>query len=290
MPVVVDAAWAKSALAASVAPEVQITSKGAHPSRCAAATRASAMPQGATPMTRAACTYSLLFSTIVEPRTVRAYCTQLDRPMANTSTTMASWSCNSRGAVALHEMGHALVALAQPGSDPVHKVSIIPRGIGALGYTLQRPTEDRYLMTRTELQRKLAVLLGGRAAEMLVLGELSTGAADDLAKATDIAREMVTRYGMDAGLGHVAYEPPRSATPELAVLGGQGARTLSEATLQRIDAAVSALVTEGFAGATRLLTQHRALLERGAALLLERETLAEDDLRELAAPLRAQEP
>ena len=119
-----------------------------------------------------------------------------------------------------------------------------------------------------------------------MFGELSTGAADDLAKATDIAREMVTRYGMDEGLGHVAYEPPRSASPELAMLGATGARTLSEDTLQRIDAAVSGLVAEGFAGATRLLTQHRAVLELGAARLLERETLVEDDLRELTAPLR----
>ncbi len=218
--------------------------------------------------------------------TLADFSAAVERIVAGLERRSRVLNAGERRAVALHEMGHALVALAQPGSDPVHKVSIIPRGIGALGYTLQRPTEDRYLMTRTELQRKLAVLLGGRAAEMLVLGELSTGAADDLAKATDIAREMVTRYGMDAGLGHVAYEPPRSATPELAMLGGQGARTLSEATLQRIDAAVSALVAEGFAGATQLLTRHRALLERGAALLLERETLAEDELRELAAPLR----
>ena len=192
-----------------------------------------------------------------------------------------------RRAVAFHEMGHALVALAQPGSDPVHKVSIIPRGIGALGYTIQRPTEDRYLMTRAELERKIAVLLGGRAAEMLVLGELSTGAADDLARATDIAREMVTRYGMDEVLGHVAYEPPRSATPELALLGAGAPRSLSEETMKRIDAAVAGLVAAGFATATALLTQHRAVLEQGAARLLDHETLAEDDLRELAAALRA---
>ena len=192
-----------------------------------------------------------------------------------------------RRAVAFHEMGHALVALAQPGSDPVHKVSIIPRGIGALGYTIQRPTEDRYLMTRAEMERKIAVLLGGRAAEMLVLGELSTGAADDLARATDIAREMVTRYGMDEGLGHVAYEPPRSATPELALLGGSPPRTLSEETMKRIDAAVAGLVAAGFATATSLLTKHRAVLEQGAARLLDHETLAEDDLRELTAALRA---
>ena len=194
---------------------------------------------------------------------------------------------HERRAVAFHEMGHALVALSQTGSDPVHKVSIIPRGIGALGYTIQRPTEDRYLMTRAELERKIAVLLGGRAAEMLVLGELSTGAADDLAKATDIAREMVTRYGMDEGLGHVAYEAPHAPSPELAIPWANGSRALSEQTMRRIDEAVAALVAAGFASATRLLTTHRELLERGAAMLLERETLGEDELRTLTAPLRA---
>ena len=115
-----------------------------------------------------------------------------------------------RKTVAYHEMGHALVALALPGSDAVHKVSIIPRGIGALGYTIQRPTEDRYLMTRDELENKIAVLLGGRAAERLVFGHTSTGAADDLAKATDIARAMVMRYGMDEELGHAAYDRERA--------------------------------------------------------------------------------
>src|SRR5215472_10593926 len=102
-----------------------------------------------------------------------------------------------REVVAHHEMGHALVALALPGTDPVHKVSIIPRGIGALGYTIQRPTEDRFLMTREELENKMTVLLGGRAAEHVIYGRLSTGAADDLAKVTDIARSMVMRYGME---------------------------------------------------------------------------------------------
>ncbi len=124
-----------------------------------------------------------------------------------------------RETVAYHEMGHALVALALPGTDPVHKISIIPRGIGALGYTLQRPTEDRFLMTRSDLEHKIAVLLGGRAAEKLVFGELSTGAADDLARATDIARDMITRFGMDEGLGYIAFEAQRPRfldTPELA--------------------------------------------------------------------------
>ena len=106
-----------------------------------------------------------------------------------------------RRVVAYHELGHALVALTLPGADPVHKVSIIPRGVGALGYTLQRPTEDRFLMSIEELENKMAVLLGGRGAEQLVFGEVSTGASDDLMKVTDIARCMVTRYGMDAHPG-----------------------------------------------------------------------------------------
>ena len=195
-------------------------------------------------------------------------------------------NAHERRAVAFHEMGHALVALSQPGADPVHKVSIIPRGIGALGYTIQRPTEDRYLMTRAELERKIAVLLAGRAAEVLVLGELSTGAADDLAKATDIAREMVTRYGMDTGLGHVAYESPRSQALEFPLAWSGNARTLSEDTLRRVDAAVAALVAEGFENATRSLTANRGVLERGAQALLERETLDEAALRELTAGLR----
>jgi len=109
-----------------------------------------------------------------------------------------------REIVAHHEMGHAIVGMALPGVDEVHKVSIIPRGIGALGYTIQRPTEDRYLMTREELENKIAVLLGGRAAEKIIYGHLSTGASDDLARATDIARSMVTRYGMDPDFGHVS--------------------------------------------------------------------------------------
>src|SRR5512139_3574454 len=121
-----------------------------------------------------------------------------------------------REVVAYHEMGHELVALALPGSDAVHKVSIIPRGIGALGYTIQRPTEDRYLMTREELEHKIMVLLGGRAAEVLIFGQLSTGAADDLAKVTDIARDMVTRYGMDEALGYVAYDAEKPRFLDLA--------------------------------------------------------------------------
>ncbi len=118
---------------------------------------------------------------------------------------------NERRVVAFHELGHTMVALALPGMDEVHKVSIIPRGVGALGYTIQRPTEDRFLMTRVELENKMAVLLGGRAAEQVVFNEVSTGASDDLAHATDIARAMVLRYGMSDALGNVAYDREQSA-------------------------------------------------------------------------------
>jgi cell division protease FtsH len=195
-----------------------------------------------------------------------------------------------REAVAFHEMGHALVALAQTGTDPVHKVSIIPRGIGALGYTIQRPTEDRYLMTRPELEQKVSVLLAGRAAEKLVFGVLSTGAADDLAKASDIAHDMVTRYGMDEDLGFVAFEPQRQHMLDLPPgLLPQGAR-LSEETQAHIDAAIRSIVMNGFEHATVILSANIALLERGARALLEKETLDEDAIRALAQDLRRVDP
>ncbi|GDC39241.1 ATP-dependent zinc-metallo protease [Escherichia coli] len=189
-----------------------------------------------------------------------------------------------RETVAHHEMGHALVALALPGTDPVHKISIIPRGIGALGYTLQRPTEDRFLMTRTDLEHKIAVLLGGRAAEKLVFGELSTGAADDLARATDIARDMITRFGMDEGLGYIAFEAQRPRfldTPELA----HGGCRVAESTQARIDQAIRDIVMGVFERAYRILDINRAVLERCARELLARETLDESDIRQLTQGL-----
>src|SRR4051795_11744576 len=186
---------------------------------------------------------------------------------------------HEREVVAFHEMGHTLVALSLPGTDKVHKVSIIPRGIGSLGYTIQRPTEDRFLMTRQELENKMAVLLGGRAAEEVVFGHLSTGAADDLAKVTDIARSMVMRYAMVEGLGHVAYEEERAP-----FLGGplpQGHREYSEETAREIDVAVRGIVERAYAKAVAILRQHRAALEAWAKKLLEKETLAEAELAEL---------
>jgi cell division protease FtsH len=194
-------------------------------------------------------------------------------------------SPHEREVVACHEAGHALVALALPGTDTVHKVSVIPRGIGALGYTIQRPTEDRYLMQREELENKLAVLLGGRAAEKLVTGRLSTGAADDLAKATDMARDMVVRYGMDAAVGHVVYEEHRPLFLEAPEAGRRFAVPMSERTAEAIDAAVRGLVERAFERATRVLQANGPALDRCAAELLARETLEETRLRELTADL-----
>ncbi len=192
-----------------------------------------------------------------------------------------------REIVAYHEMGHALMALALPGADPVRKVSIIPRGIGALGYTIQRPTEDRFLMTQDELENKMAVLLGGRAAELIVFGHLSTGAADDLRRVTDIARSMVTRYGMSEKLGHVAYDrDPRSFLATQEVPSPPRDRDYAEATADLVDQEVRAMVERIFSRTVALLKEQRLLLERGARELLEKETLNEAELKELTSPLR----
>jgi cell division protease FtsH len=188
-----------------------------------------------------------------------------------------------RRVIAHHEMGHALVAMSLPGSDPVHKVSIIPRGVGALGYTIQRPTEDRFLMSREELENKMAVLLGGRAAEQTVFGHLSTGAADDLVKVSNIARAMVMRYGMVEALGQLAYEEPQS--PLLNPEFFPQRREYSEQTAREIDVAVREIVKAAYDKALAILARERALLERGAQLLLAKETLTETDLAELRRSL-----
>ena len=187
-----------------------------------------------------------------------------------------------REIVAFHEMGHALVALSLPGVDPVHKVSIIPRGVGALGYTIQRPIEDRFLMTKEELENKMAVLLGGRAAELIVFEHLSTGAADDLRRVTDIARSMVTRYGMSEKLGSVAYDREPGN-----YLGGADRpypgreRDYAEETAAEVDHEVRAIVDRVFQRTLGLLNARRAILDRAAKKLLEKETLEQSDLQVL---------
>jgi cell division protease FtsH len=196
----------------------------------------------------------------------------VERIVAGTERKTRIMNADERTRVAHHEMGHALVAASLPSADPVQKVTIIPRSVGALGYTMQRPTEDRFLITLPELKERMVVLLAGRAAEEIVFGEVSTGASDDLAKVTDIARECVTRYGMSETVGQVVLEeqtqrflgdglaPPRQ-------------RDYSEATAREVDLAMREAIAEAYERAKAILTDKRHLLEEGAALLLERETL-----------------
>ena len=182
--------------------------------------------------------------------------------------------------VAHHEIGHALTALALPGADTVQKISIIPRGVAALGYTLQLPTEDRFLMTVSELENRIAVLLGGRVAEQLIYGEVSTGARDDLMKATDIAKSMVKAYGMSAKFGPVSFDADNQSR---FLPAGQPAAPgdYSAHTAQEIDQEVREIMEAQQARVTTLLTARLDVLKRAAALLLEREVLAGERLREM---------
>ncbi|HOY01807.1 ATP-dependent zinc metalloprotease FtsH [Zoogloea sp.] len=212
-----------------------------------------------------------------ESVTVEDFTVAVERIVAGLEKKNRVLNEHERTVVAYHEMGHALVAMGLPGTDPVHKISIIPRGVGALGYTIQRPTEDRFLMTRAELENKMAVLLGGRAAEQLVFGEVSTGAADDLQKVTSIARSIVMRFGMDAKLGNVAYESERSNF--LGQTAPPQERSYSEETAREIDCAVRTIVARAFERSSTILTQRRDILEETARDLLVRETLDESDLK-----------
>lgn len=193
-----------------------------------------------------------------------------------------------RRVVAFHELGHAMVALALPGTDEVHKISIIPRGIGALGYTIQRPTEDRYLMTKKELQNKMSVLLGGRAAEQIVFSEVSTGAADDLVRATDIARAMVLRYGMSEALGHVAYDREQSVFLQPNVPMPQ-TRNYSEETANKVDSAVRELVDRALERSISILKANRSLLNQTAEELLKTETLNQPEIEKLKHAITREE-
>ncbi len=205
----------------------------------------------------------------------------VERIVAGAEKKSRLLNAHEREVVAHHEMGHALAAASLPGSDPVHKVSIIPRSIGALGYTLQRPTEDRFLITTQELKNRMTVLLAGRAAEDLIFSEISTGAADDLDKATDIARQMVTRFGMTEELGQMVYDPQRQSYLGESVIG-TSPREYSEASAQGIDLAIRTLLDEAYGRAKQLLSDNVSDLKAGAALLLERETITPDDF----SPLR----
>lgn len=202
----------------------------------------------------------------------------IERMVAGLEKKSRVMNKREREIVAYHEVGHALVALSIPNADPVHKISIIPRGISALGYTLQRPTEDRFLMTRSELLDKLTVLLGGRVGEELVFDEVSTGAQNDLVKATDIARSMVKEYGMSEKLGLVAFERDRQSV-FLQIPQGSSPREYSEETSREIDAEVSRIVEESHTRAKEILTQKRSALVKVANILLEKEVIEGEELK-----------
>jgi cell division protease FtsH len=187
--------------------------------------------------------------------------------------------------VAYHESGHALVSSLCAHSEPVHKISIIPRGLAALGYTLQLPLEDRYLMSREELLDKMAGLMGGRAAEEIVVGSISTGASNDFKQATEIARLMVTEYGMSDALGPISYAE-RGRSPFLRGADGMAGLTdkaYSERTQRRIDEEVSRLIEEAMQRARELIVRNREALSRVAARLLQTEVVEGDELRRILA-------
>src|SRR5262249_17462801 len=198
----------------------------------------------------------------------------IDRVVAGLRKKSRLINPHEREVVAVHESGHALVAAFTEGADKVHKISIIPRGIGALGHTQQLPTDDRYLMTRKELEARVDVLFGGRAAESIVFDEISTGAANDLDRATDIVRSMVLEYGMSDTLGPMTF-PRRRGPAFLRDRPGllPEPRESSEATAQALDTAAKRILDERLARVTGLLTEKRALLDRVSRVLLEKETL-----------------
>ena len=190
--------------------------------------------------------------------------------------------------VAHHELGHAIVAMALPGADPVQKISIIPRGIAALGYTMQVPTEDRFLMRKTELENRIATLLGGRAAEEIIFNDISTGAHNDLSRATDIARSMIKEYGMSKRLGQVYFahkDQSRFLQPNREP-GGE----YSETTANMIDEEVRCIIDEQYAVALRILKQNHNILEETAETLIEKEVIDGDVLKQLRAKVRKNTP
>jgi cell division protease FtsH len=203
----------------------------------------------------------------------------IDRVVAGLEKKNRILNDKEKEIVAYHESGHALVAASLPNTDPVHRISIIPRGIAALGYTLQLPIEDRYLMTRSELLDKLAVLFGGRVAEELVFDEISTGAHNDLTRATDIARRMVIEYGMSAKFGPLAFETKRG--PAFLDGGFSAPKEYSEETAREIDQEVARIIQEAYARVRDLLTKRRDDLERLARRLLEKEVIEGGELKDL---------
>lgn len=208
------------------------------------------------------------------------FVTAIERIVAGVEKKSRVLGTDERRRVAYHEMGHALVAASLPGVDPVQKVSIIPRGIGALGYTIQRPTEDRFLLTIEELKNRIAVLMGGRASERLIFdGAISTGAADDLQRATEVAIEMVTKYGMDEVVGQRTYAPK----PQAFLAVQDAVVTAAEATGREIDLAVRNLIEEADHRARDILQRRRVDLDAGVELLIANETVTAEQFAPLLA-------
>lgn len=203
----------------------------------------------------------------------------IDRVVAGLEKKRRLMSKKEKEIVAFHESGHAIVASLLPNADPVRRISIIPRGISALGYTLQLPTEDRYLMTKTELLDRLAVLLGGRVAEEIIFGEISTGAHNDLQRATDIATSMVKEFGMSEKLGYVTFEKEKKPlflpSPLLST------REYSEETAKQIDNEVKKIIDDTYLRVKEILTSKKDQLEELARLLLEKEVVEETDLKKI---------
>jgi cell division protease FtsH len=203
-----------------------------------------------------------------EAVTMQDFEAAIERVVAGPEKRTRVMNDQERTTVAYHESGHALVAELVPHGDPVAKVTIVPRGRGALGYTMQMPTEDRYLLTRAELEDRLAIMLGGRAAEQVVFGMISTGASNDIQRASELARQMVMEYGMSEKLGNVRY-----ATQQYQFLSGDTTANASPETLQIIDEEVQRMIGEQYTRAQQLLNEHRAALERLTRQLLETETV-----------------
>jgi cell division protease FtsH len=203
----------------------------------------------------------------------------IDRVVAGLQKKNRVMNAQEKEIVAFHESGHAIVAESVEHADPVHKISVIPRGVAALGYTQQQPTEDRYLMTRSELLDRLAVLLGGRVAEELVFGEISTGAQNDLQRATDIARSMVTEYGMSDRLGLVTYD--RARQPMFVPESFAPAKTYSEEKAGQIDEEVARFVEEAHQRVRKILSEKRKVLDDLAQLLSRKESVQGEELRKM---------
>ena len=203
----------------------------------------------------------------------------INRSIAGLEKKRKVMSKKEQEIIAYHESGHALVAESVPNADKVHRISIIPRGISALGYTMQLPTEDRYLMTRSELLDRLAVLLGGRVAEETIFNEISTGAQNDLERATDIARSMVKEYGMSERLGPMTFERERRAL--FLEIGGMPKSEFSEETAKIIDEEVKKIITETYTRVKEIIVKKKDKLDILAKLLLEKEVIEGDELRKI---------